>query len=57
MYESSGIEVPFERLRPRDLYDVIHIYRDNRWQLERKLVLDILEKNVNIKRSWFPTWH
>lgn len=44
-----------ERMRPRDLYDVIHLYKDDRWHLNRRLVLDVLEKKCQFKDIGLPT--
>lgn len=44
-----------ERMRPRDLYDVIHLHRDTRWQPDNKLVLDILKKKCAFKGIDIPT--
>lgn len=38
-----------ERMRPRDLYDIIHLHQDNRWQLDRTRVLTILIKKCEFK--------
>jgi predicted nucleotidyltransferase component of viral defense system len=39
-----------ERLRPRDLYDVIHIYRHAFLNTKPTKILSILEKNVSINK-------
>lgn len=44
-----------ERLRPRDLYDVIHLYTDKRWNLNKKLVKEILNKKCAFKNVAVPT--
>lgn len=44
-----------ERLRPRDLYDVIHIYRHEGSEPDRMLVLDVLKKKCEFKGMPIPT--
>ena len=44
-----------ERMRPRDLYDVVHLHVDERWQPENELVLNILEKKCEFKDVDVPT--
>lgn len=44
-----------ERMRPRDLYDIIHLHQDNRWQLDRTRVLAILIKKCEFKAVEVPT--
>ncbi len=44
-----------ERLRPRDLYDVIHLHNDRRWKPERMKVLDTLIKKCEFKGVPVPT--
>lgn len=44
-----------ERMRPRDLYDIIHLHNDKRWQLDNKLVMDILTKKCKFKSIAVPT--
>ncbi|MGE3318420.1 MAG: nucleotidyl transferase AbiEii/AbiGii toxin family protein [Candidatus Berkiella sp.] len=44
-----------ERLRPRDLYDVIHLHNDNRWKPDRKTVLETLKKKCDFKGVPVPT--
>lgn len=44
-----------ERMRPRDLYDVIHLHKDKRWHLNRAIVLEILIKKCQFKNIDTPT--
>ena len=44
-----------ERMRPRDLYDIIHLHNDKRWRLDNKLVMDILKKKCEFKDVDVPT--
>lgn len=44
-----------ERLRPRDLYDVIHIYRRSDKNLNREQIIDILGKKCDFKGIALPT--
>lgn len=44
-----------ERLRPRDLYDVIHLHLDSRWHPSRKVVLDTLNQKCSYKNAPIPT--
>lgn len=44
-----------ERLRPRDLYDVIHLHNDTRWKPDRKTVLATLKKKCAFKGVSVPT--
>ena len=44
-----------ERLRPRDLYDVIHLYRHDSTRQGRKLILSILEAKCAFKGIPVPT--
>lgn len=44
-----------ERLRPRDLYDVIHLHNDKRWKPDRKIVLETLKKKCDFKGVPVPT--
>ncbi len=61
--QSYGIEEIFaekiraliERMRPRDLYDVIHLHNDKRWQPDSELVLSILHKKCEFKNVDVPT--
>lgn len=39
-----------ERLRPRDLYDVIHLFNDKRWSPDQKRVRSTLEKKCQYKK-------
>lgn len=44
-----------ERLRPRDLYDVIHLHNDTRWKPDRKTVIATLKKKCDFKGVPVPT--
>ena len=44
-----------ERLRPRDLYDVIHLYRHDNTRQGRELILSILEAKCSFKGISVPT--
>jgi len=44
-----------ERMRPRDLYDVIHLHIDERWQPNRELLLQILKEKCRFKEVDVPT--
>lgn len=44
-----------ERLRPRDLYDVIHLYRHDSTKLSRNAILSTLEKKCAFKGISVPT--
>lgn len=44
-----------ERMRPRDLYDVIHLHTDDRWRPDRKKVLAALIKKCAFKDVEVPT--
>lgn len=44
-----------ERLRPRDLYDVVHLHIDNRWKPDRKIVSETLEKKCQYKNVPVPS--
>lgn len=44
-----------ERLRPRDLYDVIHFYRHDNTRQGRELILSILEAKCSFKGISVPT--
>jgi len=44
-----------ERMRPRDLYDVIHLHKDKRWSPNHKIVLDVLSKKCKFKNIAVPT--
>jgi predicted nucleotidyltransferase component of viral defense system len=44
-----------ERLRPRDLYDVIHIYRHNHLIQNHSTVITALEKKCKYKDVLIPT--
>lgn len=44
-----------ERLRPRDLYDVIHLYRHDELQPNKQIVLTTLEEKCKFKEIKVPT--
>jgi predicted nucleotidyltransferase component of viral defense system len=44
-----------ERMRPRDLYDVIHLHIDERWQPNREFLSQILEEKCRFKDVDVPT--
>jgi predicted nucleotidyltransferase component of viral defense system len=44
-----------ERLRPRDLYDVIHLYRHDSAKHDRAIILDTLKKKCAFKGISVPT--
>jgi predicted nucleotidyltransferase component of viral defense system len=44
-----------ERLRPRDLYDVVHLYRRQELQPEREAVLETLRRKCEFKGIPVPT--
>lgn len=44
-----------ERMRPRDLYDVINLHKDKRWNPNHKIVLDVLTKKYRFKNIAAPT--
>ena len=44
-----------KRMRPRDLYDVIHLHEDQRWQPNRELLFSILEEKCKFKKVNVPT--
>lgn len=50
---SEKLRALVERLRPRDLYDVIH--NDNRWQPEQKIVRETLKQKCYFKNVPVPT--
>lgn len=52
---SEKLRTLVERLRPRDLYDVIHLYTDKRWKLNKNLVKEILNEKCNFKNVTIPT--
>lgn len=39
-----------ERARPRDLYDVVHLYRHTTPTEKPNLIFNVLQKNVNIRK-------
>ncbi len=43
-----------QRLRPRDLYDVVHLHEDNRWQPNREMFLRSLKKKCEYKKIDLP---
>ncbi|MBW2569404.1 MAG: nucleotidyl transferase AbiEii/AbiGii toxin family protein [Deltaproteobacteria bacterium] len=44
-----------ERERPRDLYDVVHLYRHDELKPDQPLILDTLEKKCKFKKMPVPT--
>lgn len=44
-----------ERLRPRDLYDVIHFYRRSELEINRELVVETLKKKCDYRDMAVPT--
>ncbi|MFH1076986.1 MAG: nucleotidyl transferase AbiEii/AbiGii toxin family protein [Pseudomonadota bacterium] len=44
-----------ERLRPRDLYDVVHLYRRDNTRHDRSLILSTLENKCTFKGISLPT--
>jgi predicted nucleotidyltransferase component of viral defense system len=44
-----------ERLRPRDLYDIIHLHTDKRWKPSSKAVKDTLIKKCRYKNVSVPS--
>jgi predicted nucleotidyltransferase component of viral defense system len=52
---SEKLRTLVERLRPRDLYDVIHLYADKRWKLDKKIVKETLKKKCEYKNVNIPT--
>ncbi len=44
-----------ERMRPRDLYDIIHLFDDPRWSPDRKKLMSALEKKCDFKNVTIPT--
>jgi hypothetical protein len=44
-----------ERLRPRDLYDVIHLYRRRELDPDRTIVIEVLREKCDFKRIAVPT--
>jgi len=44
-----------ERERPRDLYDVVHLYRHNELKPDQPLILDTLQKKCKFKEMPVPT--
>lgn len=44
-----------ERMRPRDLYDVIHLHNDKRWHLDNVTVMEVLVKKCQFKSVAVPT--
>jgi len=45
-----------ERERPRDLYDVVHLYRHDELRSDRAAVLDTLQKKCDFKGIPLPTF-
>ena len=44
-----------ERMRPRDLYDIIRLFNDSRWSPDRKKVFEALTKKCRYKNVEVPT--
>lgn len=44
-----------ERMRPRDLYDIIHLFDDSRWSPDREKLFSALEKKCAFKKIAIPT--
>lgn len=44
-----------ERMRPRDLFDIVNIHFDTRWNLDPKVVYEILVKKCAFKQVALPT--
>jgi len=44
-----------ERLRPRDLYDVIHLFRHDDLMINREVLLDVLKKKCEFKGLSVPS--
>jgi predicted nucleotidyltransferase component of viral defense system len=45
-----------ERARPRDLYDVVNLYRNNEFLPEAPLIYDILQQKCTFKALDLPSW-
>lgn len=52
---SEKIRALAQRLRPRDLYDVINLYVDTRWAPDKNKVFDALKKKCEYKGIDLPT--
>ncbi len=52
---SEKLRALIERTRPRDLYDIVHLHNDSRWQLQGELVLNILRQKCEYKGIDLPT--
>lgn len=44
-----------ERMRPRDLYDIIHLYNDKRWHLKKAAVFNVFKKKCEFKNIPMPS--
>ena len=44
-----------ERMRPRDMFDIVNIHFDTRWNLDPKVVYEILVKKCAFKQVALPT--
>ena len=44
-----------ERERPRDLYDVVHMYRNEKLRIKQKIILSVLNKKCDFKKITAPT--
>ena len=52
---SEKLRALIERLRPRDLYDVIHLFKDKRWTPSQKRVKSTLDAKCKYKNVPVPT--
>lgn len=52
---SEKIRAMVQRLRPRDLFDVINLYEDKRWSPDNNDVLNALRKKCTYKNVDLPT--
>jgi predicted nucleotidyltransferase component of viral defense system len=52
---SEKLRALVERMRPRDLYDIVHLFNDSRWSLDRKKIQDVLGKKCRYKNVNIPT--
>jgi predicted nucleotidyltransferase component of viral defense system len=53
---SEKVRALMERQRPRDLYDVIHLYRNAAFQDRRPVILDALTKKCSFRGLPLPTY-
>lgn len=54
---AEKVRALYERIRPRDLYDVIHLYRNRELVADRRLLLSVLEDKCAFKGIETPTFH